>query len=361
MEKSGCLSRQVNPREKGNKAMNTDKLKYAVTLAKTKSLSKAAAELFMTQPALTKSINKLEEELGTKLFNRTTIPISMTYAGEYFVTRAEKILEMQNDLAKQMEDISHAKKGRLTIGMTASRSEGYLPFVLPAFRKAYPNIELKVLEGDYSYLEAQLENQMADLLLMAMPINLKSFEYQLLMEEEVFLVMSEKNPLVKGLDLSHNSVANPLILSPEQLDGVPMTAMIRGSGMRRIIDDILDSYNIHCPITMETASVDAAYKMAAANIGVAFIPRSIITTNFPKWLPIICRIGHTPVTRKNVICYRKGSHLTQNEQDFIQLMRSLVQGNCPKFRIPSQEEFEYVRGHMETMADLQYWLNHMQE
>ena len=80
--------------------MNLKKLKYIVTIAELRSISKAANELFISQPSLSSILSNLEKELGVTLFNRSTSPLSLTYAGEKYVETANKILSLENNLKK---------------------------------------------------------------------------------------------------------------------------------------------------------------------------------------------------------------------------------------------------------------------
>ena len=82
--------------------MNLKKLKYIVTIAELRSISKAANELFISQPSLSSILSNLEKELGVTLFNRSTSHLSLTYAGEKYVETANKILSLENNLKKRV-------------------------------------------------------------------------------------------------------------------------------------------------------------------------------------------------------------------------------------------------------------------
>ena len=94
--------------------MNSKKLKYIITIAELKSISKAANELFISQPSLSSILSNLEKELGVTLFNRSTSPLSLTYAGEKYIKIAKEILSLESNLKKELFDISNMKKGKLT-------------------------------------------------------------------------------------------------------------------------------------------------------------------------------------------------------------------------------------------------------
>lgn len=337
--------------------MSYSKYQYVITIAETKSISKAAKELYMSQPALTKCINKLEEELGIKLFNRSVIPITLTYAGERFTEEARRILEIQNRLDKEMEDISNMKKGRLAIGVSSSRGEYWLPFILPVFRKKYPGIELKVIEGNYAYLEEQLEKELIDIAFTASPVMSDTVDFTVLTEERILLVASEKHPLMKGVDLSRNSLDNLIYIEPARLNNEKFVTLQPGQGITRLFHNLFELHNIKPNIVLETQNIDTVFKLACANFGLAFVPETCVSTNFPDWLPAICTIDKIPFARKTMAMYKKGDYLSSIARAFIEVTIQVLHGDCPEFRRPTQEDFEKARREMLTNNPMKMWFN----
>lgn len=341
--------------------MNYPKYEYVLAVARAQSISKAAAELYISQPALTKFISKLEQDLGVKLFNRRTTPITLTLAGERFVEHARKILDIQSSLDKELEDISTMRKGRLSIGISAVRGEIWLPFILPIFSKKYPNIELRVVEGDFSHLENLIEQETIDIILIATPLDSDKLDYTVLMEERIFLAVSEKNRLLKDADLSRNSLDNPYFIPPQMLDGQNMVCLSRGMGIRRIVDSICQLHDIRPNIVLETQSADTAYKLALADIGVSFVSESCIISNFPSYLPALCTITRTPLSRKSVACCRKDAYLPIAARTFIKELKGLLRSGCPNFTPPTQEQFESARRDIARRSPVTDWINNILE
>ena len=127
--------------------MQTTAYEYVFAIAKHHSISKAARELCITQPALTKYLKRLEEDLGTQLFDRAVIPISLTPAGKKFVEKAALILEIERSLQYDLNQISTDVRGKVTVGMNTEFCSNTLPYVLPEFRFRYPEIEVQIREG----------------------------------------------------------------------------------------------------------------------------------------------------------------------------------------------------------------------
>lgn len=127
--------------------MQTTAYEYVFAIAKHHSISKAARELCITQPALTKYLKRLEEDLGTQLFDRAVIPISLTPAGKKFVEKAALILEIERSLQYDLNQISTDVRGKVTVGMNTEFCSNTIPYVLPEFRFRYPEIEVQIREG----------------------------------------------------------------------------------------------------------------------------------------------------------------------------------------------------------------------
>src|SRR5690606_33509574 len=97
--------------------------------------------------------SKMEKELGVLLFQRSTNSVELTHAGERFVEKAQKILDMAEQLKKEMEDISQMKRGKLIVGSLPITGSHILPLVLPVFQAKYPEIEVVLTEDTSAHLE----------------------------------------------------------------------------------------------------------------------------------------------------------------------------------------------------------------
>ena len=128
--------------------MEIRQLQYALQIAEERNFSRAAEKLHIAQPSLSQQLSKLEKEIGVLLFQRTTNSVDMTYAGEVFMERAQKILDSLEQLKKEMADISQTRTGKVTIGTMPITGSHLLPHVLPLFHKKYPDIELYFHAGE---------------------------------------------------------------------------------------------------------------------------------------------------------------------------------------------------------------------
>ena len=110
--------------------MDFRELTYITAVADEHSVTEAAKRLYISQPSLSYIISKAEQELGVKLFDRKTNPLTLTYAGEIYVERAREILRIRDNMRRELTDIGHGQKGRINIGFSPTlrwRFSGIFP------------------------------------------------------------------------------------------------------------------------------------------------------------------------------------------------------------------------------------------
>ena len=136
--------------------MTSRELEYIKTVADEKSISSAARKLYIAQPSLSQSLQRIEENLGAKLFNRTPSGLTLTYAGERCYQMACQVLKIYSDFEAEISDINQLKTGRIVMGTTNHLGTVILPEILPEFKENSPSVELEILEDNTGNLEAKL-------------------------------------------------------------------------------------------------------------------------------------------------------------------------------------------------------------
>ena len=188
--------------------MDFRKLQYMLKVAEEKSFSKAAQKLYIAQPSLSQYIQKLEQQLGVQLFDRSTNPLRLTYAGELYAETAKNILNLKDQLTNQMEDISNFKKGRLTIGLSAFRSTYVIPKILPLFHERFPGIDIVLMEGNSVKLEDLAIKGITDISIMTLPIKENFFSYEPIFIEKILLAIPMQHPASKEALANQQAMMN---------------------------------------------------------------------------------------------------------------------------------------------------------
>ena len=124
--------------------MNLKQAQYVKTIAECGSITAAAKKLFVSQPSLSQMLRQLEQETGLPIFDRSTSPMRLTYAGEKYLHAAERMLAANAELESQLREIRQEHAGRLRLGISITRAMQVMPLVLPVFRQAKQETDWRV-------------------------------------------------------------------------------------------------------------------------------------------------------------------------------------------------------------------------
>lgn len=157
-------------------------------------------KIIIAQPSLSQSIQRIEDSIGTTLFNRTSTGLTLTFAGERYYHMAVQILKMYEDFQLEISDINNLKTGRIHVGITSHLGTLVLPRVLPAYKKIGPHVEITITEENTASLEQQLLAGKLDFAVMHAPpekSSLAALHYELLSRDPFVIVLSPDHPLLQ--------------------------------------------------------------------------------------------------------------------------------------------------------------------
>lgn len=297
--------------------MDFRQLQYVTAVAELQSITKAAAELSIAQPTLSHFIAKIEEETGVPLFDRSTRPLSLTFAGEKYVAAAREILRLSGNLQRELADIAQNKKGRITIGIPQERSAYMLPLILPRYHQLYPDILINTLEVRTSSLPAQVEKGNADFAIIPYFSSDIGLETETIYEEELLLV-ARGGMIPDGWRRSEGVVdisrmADLLFILPK-----------KGYDIRSAVDILFQHYNIEPKVVLETTSNEAAYRLATAGLGVTVVPRMTVVVSSSVEHPDIFSMDDPPVTWDVVAAYRKDAYISKAVRAFFDTAKEVL-------------------------------------
>lgn len=296
--------------------MNLHQLEYVLAVAEEKSISKAAKKLYISQPSLSQYIMRLEDDLGVKLFDRTTASLTLTFAGQKYIETAKKILNLNNQLQRELSDIACSKKGHLSIGVPTQTGRHILPLILPKFHRAFPEIELSIEENVTSKLEEMLIEGNIDIAILSLPIEKKQITYERISSERIFLVAPKNHPisdlkLLKNKRINLNCLKNENFILPK-----------RGQRMRLIVDDIFEKAKFKPKILFEMENLDTAHRIAAAGMGFTFVPENVIWLfSSDKYSNYFWVNGKKFVF---TISYRRNEYIPKSTQEFINMAKETL-------------------------------------
>ncbi|WP_334126305.1 LysR family transcriptional regulator [Empedobacter brevis] len=209
------------------------RLKVFDTVARRLNFTKAANELNITQPVVTKQIKEIELNLNIKLFERNGTKIKLTQAGEILVKYTEEIFSIYQKMEFEIGQLQEKQKGHLRLGASTTIAQYVLPPILAEFRKRFPEIQLNLVIHNSEKIEDLLTNNKIDVGLIEAQIKNRTFHYFPFMKDEIVLVARQNHPL---------STRNHL--KTHDLLQIPFVLRESGSGTLETIDLALKTKNI---------------------------------------------------------------------------------------------------------------------
>lgn len=251
--------------------MDFKELEYILVIAQEKNLSKAAERLYVSQPALSRFLLKLEERLGTELFVRKNRQYVPTCAGNLYLDMARKILETKQDFDTDLKRLLEAGGGTISFGITPGRGRTVLPDVIPAFHKAFPNYELNIFEEDVATLERFLSDKTIELAFFTIsrrniPSQNRIRLYRIAREEIV--LCTAKDTVYPLMAIPRNDRKYPW-LDLRRLGGETFLLLKDNMRLGQYSDDLLRRHDMS-PRIMRLSSIDTALSLVTQNYGVAF-------------------------------------------------------------------------------------------
>ncbi len=210
------------------------RLKVFHTVAHKLSFTKAATELFISQPAVTKHIHEIEQQLGTALFKRNGNSIVLTSAGEILLQYSEKIFETYAALEAEMSQLNDVSGGNLRIGASTTIAQNILPRILALFKKAYPNISFSFVEGNTDSISLQVIAEKIDIALVEGNSHFPQLAYEPFAKDEIVLVTRSLSSLSKQPEIT-----------PQELFEIPLVLREQGSGTLDVVFKALNQVKIN--------------------------------------------------------------------------------------------------------------------
>jgi len=210
------------------------RLKVFYTVAQRLSFTKAAAELFITQPAVTKHIKELEHQLNVQLFKRNGNNINLTTAGKVLLQYTEKIFQTYTELDAELAQLNNIEAGTLHIGASTTVAQTILPRLLALFKKTYPAISFSFMQGNTDYITQQVLTEKVDIAIVEGAAHYPQIAYAPFAKDEIVLVTRAGNQLAKKSEIS-----------PKQLTSIPLILREAGSGTLDVIFNALTAVQIN--------------------------------------------------------------------------------------------------------------------
>jgi LysR family hydrogen peroxide-inducible transcriptional activator len=241
--------------------MEMHQLRYVVAVARTGTFSRAAEQCHVAQPSLSQQIQKLENELGEKLFDRMKREAKLTSHGEAFLRRAVRILEEVDAAKREATDARDLLRGKLTVGVLPTIAPYLLPGVMAEFVEKFPGVEMVIQEDTTARLLKLALAYEIDLALASLPIADERLEVSELFTEELLLALPQGHPLARkrGLKVS-------------DLDGERLIVMKEGHCLGDQVLGFCERRDFKPAISFRSAQLETIQAMVSSGLGLSLIP-----------------------------------------------------------------------------------------
>jgi LysR family hydrogen peroxide-inducible transcriptional activator len=243
-------------------------LRYFCAVADTGSFSRAAERSHVSQPSLSQQILKLESELGARLFDRLGRSVRLTDAGKSFLPRARSVLLELEAARGDVSESKHSVSGRITVGVIPTVAPYFLPPVLAAFSKKYPEVAVSVVEEITPVFLERLRAGSLDLAILALPVRGREFDSLPLLTESLFAALPANHPL-----------ARRKAISLRELRKEPFLLLRDGHCFRENAVAACNRARVSPRVVFESGQFSSLLGLVRAGIGVSLVPAMAVERN----------------------------------------------------------------------------------
>ncbi len=289
--------------------MNFHQLSYFTKVAETKSITRAAEELLVTQPAVSKQIRALEDELGERLFDRIGKKVFLTRAGEVLYAHAEKILRSVREAATAVKDLSTECSGALVIGASDHISLHRLPDVLKAYITSHPRVDLKLRCHRSETVLDMVGRNLVDIGVITLPQTVDNIISKVVWNDPMSLVFPRGHSLegLKSIRLRDTS-------------GYGMILPETGAATRKTINEAFARKKLAPKVNMEVAYIETIKVLVKVGLGISILPDTAVEDEVRAGNLIRRTVADARFSRNLGAVYRKDKFLSRPAKEFLKLL-----------------------------------------
>ena len=296
---------------------------YVYMVYQEKSFSKAAKKLFMTQPALSAAVKKVEKDIGLPLFDRSHSPLRLTDAGQAYIEAATKIFQIQKNMHRYISDLAELESGNLIIGGTNFVTACFLPRLIKRFNEQHPHINISVIEASSAELFSGLKEGSIDLVIDSGEYNTKDFEALTFCTDKIMLAVPKaiapagepafsQQDIIAGKHLQNSAPFTTL----QSFQELPFLLLGKGNDMYRRTVTIFREASLTPHVRLYLNQLMTAYHMTAAGLGATFLTDTLIRMAAPNDQLNYYLLNHPLLEREIFIAMPHSTYHTRALQAF---------------------------------------------
>lgn len=300
---------------------------YFAAIVEAGSLTRAAEQLYISQPSLSQYVKRLEANLGVELFDRSTSPLRLTYTGERYYQYVLQLMKLDENVRREFQDIKNQTSGRLRLGVALWRGACLLPDVFPRFHQLYPDIHIELTEGRSVLLESGLMNDKIDLAVMNLPrtLDYNKLTCEIICEERILLAAPTQHPYVRSLLADCPTFEGYPLATLELLEHIPLILTKPGQNLTHEVRYMLEKNHMETNILPETGNLTTAINLTAQGIACTFVPEEGAKVCQHPGAVTYFVIDSSDLVWDLAAVYRKDTYLTHLSLLFIEVMKQQLQ------------------------------------
>lgn len=301
-------------------------MEYVYEVYKEKSFSKAAENLYISQPSLSAAVKKIETRIGAPIFDRSTNPIQLTDCGREYIRSVEKIMDIETGFVNYLSDLRELKAGSLAVGASNFFSSFILPPIVAKYIRRYPQVKVNLVEANTPQLEKMLFAGTLDLVLDNHIFNDNVYTKQFFVSEHLILAVPRQfvsngqarecqltgNDILAGRHLEEETPAVPLSLFAKD----PFILLKAGNDTRTRAEKICQYGGISPNILLELDQMATSHNVVCYGMGIAFINDTLVRMVKPD-IGVVYYKLEGPHTKRDVYLYNKRNrYITRAMEEF---------------------------------------------
>lgn len=307
-----------------------NEMNYVYAVYQEKSFSKAAKKLFISQPALSNMVKKAEKEIGMPIFDRSTIPLTVTKEGMYYINAIEEILFILRNVDNYFEDLKKLQTGHLSIGGSSFFCSYVFPDLISKFRNKYPNISIDLVEGNIKELSKGLIDETLDLIIeTAVDPNDDRFANYFYKKEQIILAVPSEytvNDKIAPYKLNYTDIAenrdkfkSALSVPLKYFADIPFVIMKPGNDIYTRSIAMCRNAGFEQKIAISVDQVITSVNIASKGLGALFIRSEIVKYLKDDGRLIYYKLND-PLAKRNIsFSVKKNRYVTSSMREFMRM------------------------------------------
>lgn len=308
--------------------------KYVYEVYKERSFTKAAQNLYISQPSLSARIKKIEEIIGEPLFDRSTTPLQLTEVGKVYIEAAEEITQIEQRVENYINDLAGLKTGNLAVGASTLFAAYVVPSLITQFNQKFPDVHIQLIEGNTAELEEMLGSNALDFVIDNYHYDSILYNKELYCEENILLAIPKHFAVNEELgmyQLSYKNIKNKNYLNQKypavplgRFADLPFIMLTQGNDTRTRGDRLCRNVGFKPNIVLEFNQQSTAYMASSTQLGATFIS-DILVSQLPTFENLVYyKLDGEEAKRKVFFYYKTHKYKTRVMEEFIRMMHEQI-------------------------------------